>query len=164
MPEMSKEQIRTYACGPYAMKLSSPYVTFWSRLEANIKFFVYKTPTFRLLKISGLKSRFSPRLAREVYLLFKGDPFELHDTLCTCHGGLRPIGGCAHAIAVLRLLGQLTYRITPDEPTRSEKMLKRGLWYFQNSDSEAISDAASTDDSNSEDIASFMKEYSSEEF
>ena len=90
-----------------------------------------------------MKSRYSPRLGREVYLLFTGTPRTLSDTLCTCHGGLRPIGGCAHAIAVLLLLGQLTNRFVPADPTRSEEILKRALWYFQHSDSESESESAS---------------------
>ena len=78
-----------------------------------------------------------------MYLLFTGAPRTLFDTLCTCHGGLRPIGGCAHAIAVLLLLGQLTNRFVPADPTRSEEILKRALWYFQHSDSESESESAS---------------------
>ena len=154
VPEMSEDQIRDYACGPYAMKLSSPYVKFWSNLDAKIKYSFFETSTFRLIKVSGLKSRFSPRLGREVYLLFKGGDLELQDTLCSCHGGLRPIGGCAHAIAVLRLLGQLTQRIIPEKISRSEQMLKRGLWYLQNSDSESEPDAESSnsDSSGSEEV------------
>ena len=88
----------------------------------------------------------------------------LHDTLCTCHGKLRPIGGCAHAIAVLRLLGQLTHRIAPDEPSRSEKTLKRGLWYFQNSDSEEDTDTESSGASDSTDNSLSLEDYSSEEY
>ena len=71
VPEKSREEIPSYACGPYAMKLSSPYVTFWGQIDAKLKFCVYKTPSLHLLKVSGLKSRFSPRLGRVVYLLFK---------------------------------------------------------------------------------------------
>ena len=129
-------------------------MTFWSELDANIKFSYHKRPQTLLIKVSGLKSRFSPRLAREVFLLFKGAPAKLQDTLCSCHGGLRPIGGCAHAIAVLRLLGQLTGRIMPDPPTRSEEMLKRGVWHFQNSDSEDNSDTGSSDESSGNEMDS----------
>ena len=155
---MTEAEIRTYACGPYAMKLATPYVTFWSELEANIKFWYHKTPQGLLLKCSGLKSRFSPRIAREVFLLYKGVPLKLLDTLCSCHGGLRPIGGCAHAIAVLRLLSQLTNRVEPVQPTRSELMLKRALWYFQGSDSEGSTGSGSGSDSDTESSSSSAAE------
>ena len=89
-----------------------------------------------LSKCFSLKSRFSPRIARELFLLYNGVPLKLLDTLCSCHGGQRPIGGCAHAIAVLRLLSQLTNRVEPVQPTRSELMLKRASWHFRGSDSE----------------------------
>ena len=29
IPEMTEQDIRKYACGPYAMKLARPYVEFW---------------------------------------------------------------------------------------------------------------------------------------
>ena len=147
VPVMSMEEIRNYACGPYALKLATPYVTFWANIETNIKFSFHKTARRLLIKVAGLKSRFSPRISREVYLLFKNA--KLSDTMCTCHGGLRAIGGCAHAIAVLRLLGQLTDRIEPDKPTRSQTMLKRALWYFKENDYE--SDSESNEDVSSDD-------------
>ena len=153
VPEMTEQDIRKYACGPYAMKLARPYVEFWNELETERKFFHYTTPQFVLIKASGLKSRYSPSLAREVYLLFKGSPRMLSDTLCTCHGGLRPIGGCAHAIAVLRLLGELTQRIAPQQPTKSEQLLKRALWYFQNNSS-SDSDGESSESESSSDSSS----------
>ena len=60
--------------------------------------------------------------------MFKGDPLRITDTFCTCHVGARAIGGCAHALAVLILIGQLLGIgiIEPREPTRSEEMLIRG--------------------------------------
>ena len=69
--------------------------------------------------------------------------------MCTYHGELRAIGGCAHDIAVLRLLGQLTDRIEPDKPTRSQTKLKRPLWCFKEIDYE--SDSESNEDASSED-------------
>ena len=152
MPVMTEEEIRTYA-----MKLATPYVTFRSELEANIKFWYHKTPQGVLLKYFGLKSRFSPRIAREVFLLYRGVPLKLLDTLCSCHGGLRPIGGCAHAIAVLRLT-QLTNRVEPVQPTRSELMLKRALWHFQGSDSEGSTGSGSGSDSDTESSSSSAAE------
>ena len=77
----------------------------------------------------------------------------LSDTLCTCHGGLRPIGGCAHAIAVLRLLAELTQRIAPQQPTKSEQLLKRALWYFQNNSS-SDNDGESSESESSSDSSS----------
>ena len=150
IPEMSDEDIRKYTCGPFAMKLASPYVSFWAELGTDVKFSRHCTPRLLLIKASGLKSRYSPRIAREVYLLFKGKPHTLQDTLCTCHGGLRPIGGCAHAIAILCLLGQLTNRIEPRKQTRSEEMLKCALSYYQNSESESESESESGSGSASE--------------
>ena len=55
---------------------------------------------------------------------------------------------------MLRLLGQLTGRIMPDPPTRSEQMLKRGVWYFQNSESEDNSDTESSDESSGNEMDS----------
>ena len=149
MSVMTEEEIRTYA-----IKFATPYVTFWSELEANIKFWYHKTPQGVLLKCFSLKSRFSPRIARELFLLYNGVPLKLLDTLCSCHGGPRPIGGCAHAIAVLRLLSQLTNRVEPVQPTRSELMLKRALWHFQGSDSEGSTGSGSGSDSDTESSSS----------
>ena len=79
---------------------------------------------------------------------------KLLDTLCSCHGVPRPIGGCTHAIAVLRLLNQLTNRVEPVQPTRSELMLKRALWHFQGSDSEGSTGSGSGSDSDTESSSS----------
>jgi len=147
VPEMPEESVRPYACGPYAIKLVNPYVSFWAELGTEVKFWHLTSAERTVIKASGLKSRYSPRIGRQVFLLFKGSPRTLTDTLCTCHGGLRPIGGCAHAIAILLLLGQLTERIVAVEPTRSEITLKRALWYFQNSDSESSSESESGSES-----------------
>ena len=87
-PEMTKQEIRVYACGPYAIKLANPYVAYWAELDTELKFSHYKTSRLILIKVTGLKSRFSPGVAREVYLLYKGSPLKLLDTLCSCHGGL----------------------------------------------------------------------------
>jgi len=153
IPEMSTESIRKYACGPYAMSLADPYVEFWRELGSEIKFSKYKSGNRVLIKATGLKSRYSPRNAREVFVLFKGDPLTLTDTLCSCHGGLRPIGGCAHAIAILILLGQRAGYLEQREPTRSELMLKRGLVLYDDSESET-SDSESDDSSSSSDTDS----------
>ena len=47
-----------------------------------------------------------------------------------------PIGGCAHATAILTLLGQRAGYLQQREPTRSEQMLKRGPVPYRDSSSE----------------------------
>ena len=150
VPDLRYDLIREYACGQYAMDLADPYVAFWQQLGSEIKFRKIKKSGGILLQATGLKSRYSPRVAREVYLLFKGSPLATTDTFCTCHVGARPVGGCAHAIAVLILIGQKIGNIQPREPTRSELMLHRGLVLFQeknDSDDENESDQSDNESS-----------------
>ena len=118
------------------MALTDPNVEFWRELGREIKLSKYESRDRTLVKATGLTSRYSP----EVFALFEGDPRSLTDTLCSCHAGLRPIGGCAQAIAILILLDQRAGYLGQREPTRSELMLKRGLVLYRESDSE-VSDS-----------------------
>ena len=144
-----------YACGQYAMDLTDPYLEFWPELGAEVKFHKMEPRGGLLIKASGLKSRYSPANARTVHILFKGSPLEITDTLCTCHGGLRTIGGCAHAIAILIKLGQILGNIEPRQQTISEQILKRGLVLYNDqqdsSDSEDESSSSDSDSSASDD-------------
>ena len=75
-----------------------------------------------MFKVSGLVSRFRSGLPRAIYLLYKkarGEQFELTDTLCSCDGGLRTVGGCAHSIAVLRYVHETQQQIEEPLPSRS---------------------------------------------
>ena len=107
LPDLTLEVIRVYVCGQYAMDLADPYLEFWPELGAEVKFHKIEPLGGLLIKASGLESLYSPANARTVYILFKSSPLEITDTLCSCHGGLRTIGGCAHAIAILIKLGQI---------------------------------------------------------
>ena len=150
LPDLTLEIIRVYACGQYAMDLADPYLEFWPELGAEVKFHKIEPLGGLLIKASGLKSRYSPANARTVYILFKGSPLEITDTLCTCHGGLRTIGGCAHAIAILIKLGQILGNIEPRQQTISEQILKRGLvLYNDQQDSSDSEDESSSSDSDS---------------
>ena len=102
-----------------------------------------------MIKVSGLKSLYSPANARTVYILFKGSPLEITDTLCSCHGDLRTIGGCAHAIAILIKLGQILGNIEPRQQTISEQILKRGRLVQRPQDSSGSEDESSSSDSDS---------------
>ena len=62
------------------MGLAEPYVRFWQTLESEIKFRKHTRNGCILAKATGLKSRSSPTVAREVYLLFKGNPLATTDT------------------------------------------------------------------------------------
>lgn len=148
LPDLTLEDIRVYACGQYAMDLADPYLEFWPELGSEVKFHKIKARGGILIKASGLKSRYSPSNSRTVFIFFKGSPYKIMDTLCTCHGGLRTIGGCAHAIAILIKLGQIVGNIEPRKPTASEQMLKRGLVLYNDTQesSDTESDAESDDD------------------
>ena len=80
VPDLQTETIREYACGEFAMGLAEPYVRFWQTLESEIKFRKHTRNGCILVKATGLKSRYSPTVAREVYLLFRGDPLTTIDT------------------------------------------------------------------------------------
>ena len=127
------------------MDLTDPYIEFWPQLGSEVKFYKNAPKDGLLIKATGLNSRCLPRDSREVYLFFKGDPFVITDTLCTCHGGLRTVGGCAHAVSILIMLGQISGNIAPREPTRLELMLKRSLVLYQNAESSDIESETSDD-------------------
>ena len=55
-----------------------------------------------LIQVKGMKSRFRSGVGRTVFVLFKNG--EIEDTLCNCESGQRTIGGCAHGIALLRMI------------------------------------------------------------
>ena len=107
------------------MGLAEPYVRFRQTLESVIKFRKHTRNGCILVKATCLKSRYSPTVSREDYLLYKGNPLATTGTFCTCHVGARPVGGCAHAIAVLILLGKLIGNIEPLEVSRTELIFKR---------------------------------------
>lgn len=58
-----------------------------------------------MIEASGIRSRFRTGVGRRVKILFEDGRIE--DTMCSCPGGYRTIGGCAHSIAVLRLISEL---------------------------------------------------------
>ena len=112
---LSEDSIRGWATGPYAVKLSEPYLQQAHDEEKNLKFLGVTNagravPNNKLLlKLTGLRSRFSPKKkGRTVHLLFtkqRGD-YVITDTLCSCDGGRRSTG-CAHSIAALRYLWEV---------------------------------------------------------
>lgn len=101
--------IRKFAFGDYAIGLSERYVRHSQKLlDENDRDFRFLQCTQRLrddmvlVKVMGMKSRFKSSVARTVHVLFRQQGIE--DTLCTCESGRRTIGGCAHGIAVLRMI------------------------------------------------------------
>ena len=109
VPDMDTQQIRQYATGPYALYLSMKYLVYARALSRNIKVqHAQIGRNKRLVKATGLKSRFRSQKQRTVHLLYtkKRGLFQLTDTLCNCDGGKRVIGGCAHSIAVLRFVDE----------------------------------------------------------
>lgn len=52
-----------------------------------------------------IRSRFRSDVGRRVKVLFEDG--RIKDTWCSCPGGFRTIRGCAHSIAVLRLISEL---------------------------------------------------------
>ena len=128
------------------MGLAEPYVRFRQTLESEIKFRKHTRNGCILVKATCFKSRYSPT-AREVYLLFKGNPLATTDTFCTCHVGAR-------MDRAFILLGQLIGNIESLEVSRTELMLKRGLvLYRDNEISRNIRDNIESSDSEGESMS-----------
>ena len=111
-----------WATGPYALTLSEPYLEYVRALGRTVKF-AARTVVRRglLVRIKGLTSRFKSKKARIVHLLYRQG--SLVDTYCTCESGMRTIGGCAHAIAVLRHILELKTGAAVPLPTKSRQVL-----------------------------------------
>ncbi len=112
----AQEKIREYATGNYAIALADPYLEQARENERTFKFFCARVNESRILvKATGLQV---------VHLLYDTkSTHTLVDTHCTCDGGLRVIGGCAHAIAILRLLLELKGALPRSSVTKSRKIL-----------------------------------------
>jgi len=145
---LTEKDIRRWATGPYAIKLSAPYLQQARDLEKNYRFLV-PTNAGRaipknkfLLKLNGLRSRFSPKKkGRLVHLLFTKQDGEYHitDTLCSCDGGQRSTS-CAHGICALRYLWELRNDAESAQAVKSRYVVLNMHSEICGSDSEFDSD------------------------
>lgn len=101
--------IRKFSFGDYAIGLSERYVRHSQKLlDKDDKDFRFLQNSKKLsngmilIQVKGMKSRFRSGVGRTVFVLFKNG--EIEDTLCNCESGQRTIGGCAHGIALLRMI------------------------------------------------------------
>lgn len=97
----SQNDIRRFACGPYAMSLAQRYISH----SSSFKFYCSTTmekqmKKSNLLKVRGTKSRYRSARSYVIHLHLTNDINDLM-VVCSCKSGLRTIGGCAHVIAVL---------------------------------------------------------------
>lgn len=103
-PVLSKEQLREYCIGPYALRLIKPYLD----RNQELKLFKHKTKKDHY-KITGITSRFVKTDAAQpktysVTLYLPNNNINEIVTYCTCKTGARTLGGCVHSTVVLYYL------------------------------------------------------------
>ena len=118
--------IRKFAFGNYAIGLSERYVRYSQKLlDDNDREFRFLQCTEKLrgdmilVKLIGMKSRYRSGVGRTVYVLFRLG--EIEDTPCNCESGRRTIGGCAHGLALLRLISRQQTGDTSTTYLKSDK-------------------------------------------
>ena len=112
--DLNMVNLRKFNGGPYAIRLAPRYLDFQ---EPSIVFMESRELT-GILKVTGLKSRFSKNPKARTQYIQLGVYTKSTVIYCNCKCGTRTIGSCAHGIAVLYYLISL---VRPQEiPSRSE--------------------------------------------